>query len=175
MSLTLAGADEQLAATGDLDVGTSSSGTTAGLLRISDGTIDITAADRVLHLQHGESLRLSDVNVTGGDATTTGSPNGGGIITDDESPLFMEAGALTGNKGDRGGGLQDRGTLTLSGVTVADNSATGPGGGRLQWSRDRHELDVHREPRRERRRGLLPRQRRQPRDQRHPGRGQLGR
>ena len=107
--LTIAGANEDVNATGDLDI--RASGTIIAGAGAASTTIQQTTADRVIDINPtvaaSFSAGISNLRITGGNAS--GTFGGGGIIY-----------------GDSNGG----GTLTLNGVTVDGNTATqGPGGG----------------------------------------------
>lgn len=116
-TLTQAGANEGLNATGDLDIGTTQAvtltinGAGAGSTIVQAGTSHATAVDRVLEVMAGSS------NVTiNGVTITNGSP-----------PLF---GIYAGE----GGGILNGGTLTLNDCVVTNNTTTdgiagGPGTG----------------------------------------------
>lgn len=107
--LTIAGANNDNNATGDLDILVS--GTALAGAGAASTTIQQTTADRVIDFNptvaSSFSGSLSNLRITGGNVG--GTFGGGGIIY-----------------GDLNGG----GTLTLNGVTVDSNTATqGPGGG----------------------------------------------
>ena len=107
--LTIGGANEDLTASGDLDIRVS--GTALVGAGAASTTIQQTTLDRVIDFNPlvGPSFSgsLTNLRITGGNVG--GTFGGGGIIY-----------------GDSNGG----GTLTLNGVTVDNNTATqGPGGG----------------------------------------------
>jgi CSLREA domain-containing protein len=107
--LTIAGANDDSNATGDLDI--LASGTIIAGAGAASTTIQQTTADRVIDINPtvaaSFSAGISNLRITGGNVG--GNFGGGGIIY-----------------GDSNGG----GTLTITGVTVDNNSATqGPGGG----------------------------------------------
>ena len=107
--LTIAGANNDNNATGDLDILVS--GTALAGAGAASTTIQQTTADRVIDFNptvaSSFSGSLSNLRITGGNVA--GTFGGGGIIY-----------------GDSNGG----GTLTLNGVTVEGNTASaGPGGG----------------------------------------------
>ena len=101
--LTLPGSDEDLAATGDLDIFdganiTIRSTSEEDLAIIDAGGVD-GLGDRVFEVFAGSSLTLEGVQVTGGNVT-----------------------------GD-GGAVLNNGTLTVTGSTIAENTASDDGGG----------------------------------------------
>lgn len=98
-TLSIPGADEDAAATGDLDITHSGA---AGSLTITGAgagttTIDAAGLDRVFHVLASGDFQLSDVTITGGSVT-----------------------------GD-GGGLFNQGTAAVTGTTITGNAATGTG------------------------------------------------
>ena len=76
ISLTLTGIDEDLAATGDLDIISGSQITLNGQ-GMDQSIVDGNLSDRVLHVQPGASLTLSDLTVKRGDVD---SGSGAGIL-----------------------------------------------------------------------------------------------
>lgn len=144
--LTLSGADEDAARTGDLDI-------TNGSLTINgvgaDVTIDATGlGDRVFQVFPRASLKLKNLIITGG----TAPGNGDAWFEDGESGgAIYNAGALSlenciitnnssgggnfpegnagGTGGGDGGGIYNSGTLTMNNCIVAGNlSGTGADG-----------------------------------------------
>ena len=125
--LTIAGAGEDLGATGDLDVfdhleivGAGSSAT----------VIDADGVDRVLHLHNINSLypqpsvSISGVTLTGGIAPAMDSPVGGGLRAEQLDTLDLEDVAVTGNSANQGGGLWlSGGVVSLVSCNVSDNTA----------------------------------------------------
>jgi hypothetical protein len=106
-TLTLAGANEGLNATGDLDIGAAWSVNLtidgAGSTVIQAGTSPATAVDRVLEVVTGSNVTINGVTITNGSAPLSG--------------VYAEA----------GGGILNAGTLTLNDCVVTNN-ATGDGG-----------------------------------------------
>ena len=124
--LSLAGAGEELAATGDLDV-TAGSLTIAGVDAMRTA-IDAGDLDRVLDLKSGASLSLAGLTVRNG--RVTGS--GGGIRS--QGTLSLLEVAVEGNEATGsgfGGGISADlgGSVTITRSTLAGNHATGGGGG----------------------------------------------
>ena len=127
--LTITGAGEDGAATGDLDIRRKI--TIKGTPGVT--TISQSAADRVFHIVDSTTgaLTLTGVTVTGGDVTG----DGGGIAVDAGRALTLVGSTITANHAsDAGGGIaDDGGTVRLLRSTVASNiagtDASGPGGG----------------------------------------------
>src|SRR5919202_3569235 len=118
--LTLPGAGEDAAATGDLDI--------LGDLRIAGAgagstTIDATGlGDRVFHVLAG-TAGISGVKIKGG--TTTA--NGGGIPN--AATLTVTAVRVLNNPaGGSGGGIANQGGLTVARATIGGNAAGNSGG-----------------------------------------------
>ena len=119
--LTIAGADEDLSATGDLDI--SESLTIQG----DPATIPIITADglgdRVFHISSAaELVSISYVLISKGEAA-----NGGGILNGTQLELSHVTVDL--NSAEVGGGIWSNHPLTLIDVTVRRNSAVREGGG----------------------------------------------
>jgi hypothetical protein len=112
-NLTLSGANEDLSATGDLDVlGTLTiTGTGSGNI-ILDGN----GADRVLDIRPGANLTLSDVTVRNGNPI--GSVEGGGIRV--QASLTLSNSVVTGNQA--GGIFNNGGGMVLTAVSITNNS-----------------------------------------------------
>ncbi len=151
--LSVAGAGEDAATSGDLDV-------TDGLVLVGNGsTIDATGlSDRVLQIVgSGFSVSISNARFTGGlVTTTTGTTDDGGagiyvsstttpvtlngVTVDDNtgrygagvlslSVLTVHDSSFTGNDAETGGGLYALNALTLTNSTFTTNTATACGGG----------------------------------------------
>ncbi len=128
-ALTVSGAAEDGAATGDLDVTgdltlTGASGTT-----IDAGAL----GDRIFDVRPGATLRLAGLELTGGTAADVATASGGAVL----NGAVLEATdvVITGNQANRaGGGVEATAgsTTTLLRVTLSDNEAgptPGNGGG----------------------------------------------
>lgn len=153
-ALSLAGAGEDSAATGDLDI-------QGDLTILGDGAastvIDGASGDRVLHILAGSQVEIRDVGILLGAA----QGDGGGILNAGELTLVRTrlegnhasgAGAGIRNSGDTaqltviqsliagnqagtvGGGIAAQGEMTLVNVTVAQNTANTFGGGIYAYS-----------------------------------------
>src|SRR3954454_20561048 len=117
--LSRAGANEDANSTGDLDI-------TSNLIVSGNGagqtTIDADGIDRVFEIASGRTVTIEKVKITGG-KSPSGIPGA--------SAMALVAGASAsgfgGAPGEPGGGVLNRGTLTLRNATVTDNR-TGDGG-----------------------------------------------
>jgi hypothetical protein len=120
-TLTVAGAGEDAAATGDLDV---TDDLTITPLGPGGSTIDASRLDRVFDVRDGADLTLENLTVTGGRAD-----QGGGIRVAGGS-LRVEGAEVTGNAatGDGGGIYASNAQVTLVNTTVSDNSSNRGGG-----------------------------------------------
>jgi len=121
-TLSIAGRNEDAAATGDLDV-------TSGPLTITGAgagvsIIDGGGIDRVFDVQVGATqVTISGVTIRNGDAGT-GLTKGGGIEAMDS--ITLTDSVITGNKaGAAGGGICVGDTLVLTNVTVQGNMVVG--------------------------------------------------
>ncbi|MGD1704380.1 DUF4347 domain-containing protein [Dapis sp. BLCC M229] len=137
-NLTIAGSDEDAAATGDLDI-------VAGggeIIVISEGEEKavINAGgetginDRVFHVLEDASLELENVEVTDGFVTGT---NGGGIYN--SGTVSISNSTISGNQARNdyaiyyytrivGGGIYNSGKVSISNSTITENSASYGGG-----------------------------------------------
>ena len=114
---------------------------TAGELSITDAliitgpgaamlTIDAQSASRVFHIDDGDNLSLSSVELVGMTITGGSSSLGGGIRSRED--LTVTDSAISGNTAsDFGGGIYNDmfGTLTVSNSVISGNSVTAVGGG----------------------------------------------
>jgi predicted outer membrane repeat protein len=121
-TLTLSGAGEDAAATGDLDI--TDQLTILGALE--GGTIiDADGLDRVLDIHGDIQVELQHVTLRHGQ-TPTGE--GGGAIRN-AGRLTLSNSRVTGSQADRGGGIENTGRLTIITSTVDTNLAATTGGG----------------------------------------------
>jgi large repetitive protein len=133
--LTIAGANEDGGATGDLDVRNHGSiiikGAGAGETVINaggDGGLIPALGDRVFHVFRDASLTVEGVTITGGIAGGF-SGAGGGIRNEDGGMLTIVDSTLSGNSATSlGGGILNDGGLTVTGSTFSGNSANFGGG-----------------------------------------------
>ena len=147
-ALSLTGADEDAALTGDLDV-------TESLTIIGTGAdttiIDAAGLDRLFQVFAGASLNLSGVTITGGDVVGTGgglhneghvslrdstvtgnssANRGGGIYSTTAANLNVFDTSISNNtSADRGGGIFSKGVLTIQRSTISGNTASVRAGG----------------------------------------------
>jgi len=111
---------------GDLDVTSPASIINNGALPAS---IVGPANDRVLDILAGAQTTIFGVTISGGHATSEGSDHGGGILNRGQLTLLNST--ISYNSATFGGGLSTEGgsTATLENVTLAHNSASEDGGG----------------------------------------------
>jgi hypothetical protein len=120
--LTIAGAGENAAATGDLDITASATITGAG----SVGTIiDAAGLDRVLEVLNASTVALRGVTLRGG---VTAS-DGGGLYVNSGATVTVATAILTANSAGSGGAVRNQGNLTLDQVRLMGNAAGVHGGG----------------------------------------------
>lgn len=122
-SLTLAGADEDAAATGDLDV-------TSVLVLEGAGrevtSIVQTTAERVFEVFSDGDLTARDLRIEGGAAEALSFPYGGGALN--RGVLELVDVDVTESSAGEGGGVFNGGTLVLDGCAVTGNEAVEPSG-----------------------------------------------
>jgi large repetitive protein len=124
-TLAIPGANEDAAATGDLDI---TDGVTINGVGASTTIIDGAAIDRVFHVLAGTST-ISDVTIRNGLAP--GASDGGGVLVDFSGTLTLTSVTLTDNHtaGGGGGGILNNGTTAIASSTVSGNGTGGGGGG----------------------------------------------
>jgi hypothetical protein len=122
-TLTRAGAGDDAAATGDLDIRSNVTITASGGRAVVRGATGWS--DRVLHILSGASVELNGLDIQNGRPAASG----GGIRIDFDGILALANSTVTGNtaSGSGGGIFNSGGTLTLTNSTVSGNSG-GPGG-----------------------------------------------
>lgn len=131
-TLSLAGIDEDGAATGDLDI--------TGQLTINGAgsgstTIDADGLDRVFHMLSGSTVGITGVTITGGDVVDTNpdsNSGGGGIYNLGALTLtqsIVTQNVSSGSVNFQGGGIRSDGSLTVIESTVSSNTTDGDGGG----------------------------------------------
>jgi CSLREA domain-containing protein len=126
-ALTVTGAGEDNAATGDLDV----NGGSLTITNTSGGTvaIDGNATDRVFDVGPlaAAQVSISGVTIQNGDAVTPGGGSRAGVgstLTLTNVTVANNHALDTGTQAQaQGGGVYNAGTLTLSSVTVSGNAA----------------------------------------------------
>jgi CSLREA domain-containing protein len=121
--LSLAPPGDDAAASGDLDVTSSSSVTIdpTGVVVIDAASLN----DRAFHVLAGGSLTVADLTIQRGRAPA--GQNGGGILN--QGTLTLTGVTLTDNEAQDGGAVSNSGTATLVNVTLSGNRATRHGGG----------------------------------------------
>jgi len=117
--LSIAGADEDASATGDLDIADDLTITGADQ---ATTIIDGGGLDRVFDVHSGSTVEISGVTVQNGSLWY-----GAGIRNN--STLTLTSSTVSGNTGAHGGGIYNRGTLTLINSTVTRNTSAAFGGG----------------------------------------------
>ena len=134
-TLTIAGAGENAAATGDLDVTDIGNKLTIIGAGATFTTINGGGIDRVFHVLSFTTLELSGVTITDGNA---GANGGGGIFNG--GVLTLTDSKVTNSTAGNGGGIYNRageslplflpaGTATLMNVVINNNSVAFDGGG----------------------------------------------
>lgn len=126
--LAIAGAGEDAAATGDLDV------TSRITIEGDDARVDAGGIDRVFDIREGGSLKIEELTVEGGSITTTALPPDGGGGLRSVGTLVIEESRILDNvtqgPGASGGGiLASSGRLLIEESILAGNAATRAGGG----------------------------------------------
>ena len=118
--LSRAGAGEDAASTGDLDV-------TGPLVVLGGGaTVDAAGLDRVVDVLRGASLTASEVTLTDGAVAR----NQDGAVIRSFGALDLRDAAVTDGRGGRfGGGIASTGTLRAERVVVEGNTTQTAGGG----------------------------------------------
>lgn len=134
-TLTIAGAGENAATTGDLDITDSVTITGAGA---SDTIIDgngFVLNDRVFHVIRAGTVTISGITIRNGVSSGIGGaiPVGAGI-RNDGSVLNITRSILTNNTG--GGAIANRaeGILTIADTVIVSNSSGAGGGGIFSFS-----------------------------------------
>ena len=134
--LTIAGANEDVNATGDLDI--RASGTIIAGAGAASTTIQQTTADRVIDINPtvaaSFSAGISNLRIMGGN---TNSPfGGGGILAGDSNgagTVTLNGVTVDGNTASAGAGgginLASRGNLVITNSTIANNTASSTGSG----------------------------------------------
>jgi CSLREA domain-containing protein len=145
--LSIAGAAEDAAATGDLDLTKSVTIQGSGARQT---LIDSAGIDRVFDIASGVTALIADVTVTGGlvdgsgggiasagtltllsdtiadnEATTVGNNPGGGVSS--SGIVTVTQSTISGNRAYNGGGIDFAGSATVTDSTIASNRAGGLG------------------------------------------------
>lgn len=121
-TLTLTGAGEDAAATGDLDIAGNlllkGAGATATL-------VDGGSHDRILHILGAHVVSITDLTLTHGNG------QGGGIRSDGATLEVTNSAIVDNNSGGDAGGILSSGILTIVASNVSDNNARTDAGGIL--------------------------------------------
>lgn len=128
-TLTIAGAGEQDAATGDLDINENITitGASAATTIINGGGID-----RVFDIDPNDNsptVTLQNLTITNGSVS---GPGGGAYVNLSRCPIVTITNiAITGNTAAFGGGVANEGcgSLTITSSTISGNTTSGDGGG----------------------------------------------
>lgn len=123
-ALTLSGVNEQLAATGDLDIkgDISITGAGAGLSVINGGGLT-GLGDRLFEVHDSATLGISGLTLTGGDISATSDSGGAIKVSGAGSKLHVNNSALVGNLSLSGGGAIYAGAAASS-VMITDSVIT---------------------------------------------------
>ncbi|MEZ4870007.1 MAG: DUF4347 domain-containing protein [Caldilineaceae bacterium] len=114
-SLTLAGGCDNTFTTCDPSTPTTLDAGSLGRALVISGTIEVT---------------LTNMIITGGDATAGGGDGNGGGVLVDGSTVFLLDTTIDGNRATNGGGIYLGSTVTCgTGCSIANNAATANGGG----------------------------------------------
>jgi len=119
-TLTIAGAGEDAAATGDLDLTSNITLTGAGA---GSTSINGSWMDRILHVTGAYTVNISGVTLTHGNGSGGGIRNDGGVLTITDSAISDN------NSGANAGGILNTGTLAINNSTIFDNNAWTDAGG----------------------------------------------
>lgn len=125
-SLTLIGANEDRAATGDLDI---SDDVTISGASATTTVIDGNHSDRIFDFHSGRTFALNALTLRNGDVLANNGS--GGAIYQQSGTLTVNDSIITNNRAGYGGGLYPvaYSTLLLNRSTVSNNTATSYGGG----------------------------------------------
>ena len=90
-------------------------------------TLDGNSKSQVLNIVADANLTATRLTITGGDATATGTSDGGGIFN--AGRMTLNNGTIRGNRAVVGGGIYSSGDFTLNNCSVTNNSALSSGSG----------------------------------------------
>lgn len=125
--LSLSGIDENLGATGDLDVTGGGALTVEPVTPTAEVTIDGLNLDRIFH-QSGGAFTLRNLTLTHGSSVAAADPLGGAIYVAGGS-FALEGVLVRDSRSQLGGALYNGGAATLMNSTLSGNRATTYGGG----------------------------------------------
>lgn len=128
-TLSIAGAGEDAAATGDLDITDDTTITVSGA---GQATVDANSIDRVFEVLGG-SVTMTGIDITGGDVS---GATGGGMRIANTAGVTLTKTRVTGNTSTgSGGGVANAGALMMRDSTIdANTSSAGFGGGLFQFT-----------------------------------------
>jgi hypothetical protein len=119
-------ADEDVAATGDLDVTSAITIQGAGAdVTIVQAGGDGIPEDRVLHVLSAGDLVIEDVTIRFGRAIAMDTFTGGGVLNEGGGVLELRRCRVEQNRAGAGGGVFSSGELLVEDCTFADNIASG--------------------------------------------------
>ncbi|MHC4880489.1 MAG: choice-of-anchor L domain-containing protein, partial [Planctomycetota bacterium] len=126
VGLQTAGANEDDAVTGDLDVKAELTilGNGADVTRIDAGQLD-----RAFHVHNGATLTLDGLSVQSGNVLAADFPTGGGVRVMPTGTLNLIDVEITNNTAAAGGGIENLGTTSILSSAIVYNSAAAEGGG----------------------------------------------
>jgi CSLREA domain-containing protein len=129
-TLTLTGQNEDASASGDLDIGDSLTISGAGAATtIIDGNNTDAVFDTFI-APAGTMINLSNLTIQHGNPTNAGFEGGGGIYVKNTVTMSLSNVSVLNNTANTsGGGIWNEGNLTISNSIVSGNQANGVGGG----------------------------------------------
>lgn len=126
-TLTIAGQDEDAAATGDLDVTSDITLTGAGAATtiIQAGTTTSNGIDRLFHIRNKAIAMVSGVRIQHGAVNIYG----GGIANENSATLTLTNSTISGNKANSAGAIFNNSKLAIISSTISGNTVNFVGGG----------------------------------------------
>ncbi len=116
--LTLSGANENEALTGDLDI---TSDVTISGVGADLTVIDGNASDRIFEILADTNVSLSNLQITNG--SVSNDEIGGGMTTHYSSVVVLTALKVISNSSNFGGGIHNAGVMSIANATVEDNQS----------------------------------------------------
>lgn len=126
--LSLDGIDEDLGATGDLDVKGADDLTIEPATATAEVTIDGLNLDRILHFNGSGALTLKNLTLTHGSSIAAADPFGGAIYAQGGT-IDLDGMLVRDSRSNYGGGLYNQGSATVVNSTISGNRANVYGGG----------------------------------------------
>ncbi|WP_372899178.1 DUF4347 domain-containing protein, partial [Stieleria sp.] len=125
-TLSILGADEDLAATGDLDVlGSVNIYGDSAATTIIDGSGMAASPDRLFQVWGGAVVNLTDLTIKGGQG---GGSGGGGVYIGAGADLTVANVVFENNDGNNGGAIQNDGTFTANTSVIKNNTGNSGSG-----------------------------------------------